>query len=357
MLARRLSLLVALGTVVVWTGTVGAVSYVQVLSATQVSGGDANLGIQRMAVCEGNTTYHFLAHKSGGTPDLKMNKVTGVGSSPSTTTLTTLASWTADVGAPSNNRVFTGMGMALVGNSIQIVDSENDSIFRVDKNTGAVSAYVAKSAIQAFVGGTPDVQNWNGFAPNGEAVFYEGFSKSILQTNGAGALTTLVTAAQLSAAQGGNTGISSGITYDGAGNVYWAENNSDKVYKRLADGTISPILTAAELTPLIGSVTFSGDMFYAPNGWIYMRAGSSASAQNVLRFNPADPAGTVQMFMSTTELTSGPAASASILGMSWFNGNLGFTTTGLAYYVAVPEPATIVLLAIGGLAIRRRRRD
>jgi hypothetical protein len=337
-------------------GTASATTYVEVLAPSQTQGGNSTLTIQRMAVCEGTTTYHFLA-KTSSPADLAMTKVTGVGSSPVTSTLTTLASWTADIGAPSNNRVFTGFGMAIVGDSIQIVDTENDSVFRVDKNTGTVSVYAAKSAIQSFVGGTPDVQNWNGVSPTGEAVFYEGFSKSILQTNGAGVVTTLVSAAQLTGAQGAtNTSINSGITYDGAGNVYWGENNSDKVYKRAPDGTITAVLGPTELTPLIGSnISFTGDMFYAPNGWIYMRAGTS-TYQSVLKFDPSNPAGTVQTFLSNADLLGGPAASASILGMSWYNGNLGFTTTTTAYYAAIPEPATLALLGLGGLLVARRRR-
>ena len=247
--------------------------------------------------------------------------------------------------------------LKLVNGAIQIVDSENDAVFRVDKNTGVVSTYLSKAAVQSHVGGVPVVNNWSGVSPNGEAVFYEGFSKSILQTNGAGVITTLVTTAELEAAQGtGITTPSSGLTYDASGNLYWAENNSDKVYKRASDGTITSILGPADFTPLIGSaVTYSGDTFLAPDGWMYLRAGASGSTSNIFKFDPSNPGSTLQIVLSTADLIAGPAASSSILQMSWCNGTLGFTTTGLAYY-ALPEPGALGLLTLGSLALVRRRK-
>lgn len=346
------TLMVATTVLAALTAAAAGQAYVQVLTPDVMTAGDASLTITRAAVAEGTTVYSFLA-RSGG---LAMTKVTNAGTSPSASTITTLASWTADVGAPSNNRVFTGYGMAVVNGSIQIADGENDTVFRVDKNTGAVSTYVSKAAIQTYIGGAPAINNWSGVSPTGEAVFHENFSKAILQTNGAGGLTTLVTSAELEAAQGtGNLTPSSGLEFDGSGNLYWAENNSDKVYKRATNGTIMSILGPAELSPLIGaSITFSGDMTYAPDGWMYMRAGSSGSAQNILKFDPASPASSLQVVLSTADLIAGPAGSSSVLEMSWFDGNLAFTTSGIGYY-AVPEPASLALLGLGGLVLIRRR--
>ena len=352
MFLHRTAIVSACALVGLMSASAGAVSVVQVLTPAQMNAGDATMTVQRAAVCEGTTSYHFIA-KTGG---LAMNKVTGVGTSPSASTITTLASWTADVGAPSNSRVFTGFGMAIIGNDIQIVDTENDSVFRLNKNTGAVSVYVPKATISAFVGGTANVNNSNGFSPTGEAVFYEGLSQSILQTTAGGGLSTLVTAAELVAAQGaGNTSVSSGITYDGSGNAYWAENNSDKVYKRASDGSISSILGPTELSPLIGAaVTYSGDVFYAPDGWMYMRAGASASTQNIMKFDPANPSGTVQILVPSADLIAAMGNTA-VLQMSWFNNNLAFTNSALGYYGVVPEPASLMLIGLGGVALLRRR--
>ena len=271
MLFERSKILLAVLLTGAVAATVSATSYQEVLTADQVHGGNPDLTTTRMAVCEGTTTYHFVADNLSP-KDLAMNKVTGVGTSPTTSTLTTLASWTADVGAPANDRVFTGYGMAIVGDSIQIIDGSNDAIYRVDKITGAVSVYCSKAAISAEIGGaSPSVANWNGVSPTGEAVFYEMTSDSILITTGVDSITTLVTKAELSAAQGGDTTVDSGMTYDSAGNLYWGENTTDKLYKRDGTtGTITAVLEPADLIPLIGtSISFSGDVYCAPDGFIY----------------------------------------------------------------------------------------
>jgi hypothetical protein len=357
MALNRFKLLLTVLAVATFAATASAISYVEVLSAAQTTGGNADLTTTRMAVIEGTTSYHFLADNV--TPkDLAMNKVTGVGTSPSTATITDLASWTADVGAPASDRVFTGYGMAIVGDFIQIMDGSNDEVYRLNKNTGTVSRYVDNATISTAIGGgSPSVSNWNGVALNGEAVFYESTSDSILQTTGAGSIATLVTSAELGAAQGGDTTVDSGLTYDPLGNLYWGENTTDKIYRRDAGGTISAIIDSTALTPLIGSsISFSGDMYYAPDGWIYMRAGGSGF-RSILRFDPGDvdPASTLETYLSESDLVNGPAGSAFVLGFSWYDGNLAWTTSNPAYY-AVPEPGTLVLMALAGLAVVRRRR-
>ncbi len=356
MAVKQLKVLLAAGLLLAFAATANATGYVEVLSGAQTTGGNTELTTTRMSVCEGTTTYHFLADNTSP-QDLAMNKVSGVGTSPVTSTITTLASWTVDVGAPAGSRVFTGYGMEIVGDSIQIIDSSNDAIYRVNKSTGAVSVYVAKSVIDLEAGASAEVNNWNGVSPTGEAVFYEGASDSIMITSGAGSITTLVSSAQLAAAQSGTTSISSGLTYDGSGNLYWGENTTDKLYMRASDGTIGAVLDADDLDDFIGTnVSFSGDVYYAPDGFIYFRAGTS-NYQSVLRFDPADadPASTLETFLSNADLVNGPAASAFVLGMSWYNGNLAWTTSDTPYY-AVPEPASLALMAFGGLALLRRRR-
>ena len=97
-------------------------------------------------------------------------------------------------------------------------------------------------------------------------------------------------------------------------------------------------------------------MALAPDGLIYMRFGRS-STRSILSFDPASgtPGLTVASVLSKAELEAGPAGSATTMNLSWYDGNLAFhTSTGGLY--AIPEPASIGFLDLGGLLLLRRRR-
>lgn len=342
-------------------GVQGA-TYIEVATLSDLAAGNAGINNHTMSIYAGGVIYSHVA-KTTSPQDFAITTTTLPGGVPTSANLTTLASWTANVGAPASSRIFTGFGSAIVGSSLQIVNSNNgagEGVFRIDTTTGVVSQYLAEADITAVTGAAdPDIQNYSGVSPSGEAVFYEGLLDQILQTSGAGSVSVLVSSAQLAAAQGGDTTVSSGLIFDNSGNLYWGNNATDGLYMRDSGGTISEILSAADLAGIVGagSNSYNGGLFLAPDGLMYFRFGSS-STTSILAFDPAapDPAATLTTIIDKADLDAGPGGTSSVGPFSWYQGQIAWSTFSGGFYALTPEPATLTLLVLGGLGVLRRRR-
>jgi hypothetical protein len=353
-----------------------AAKYYEVLPLSELNRGQAHLRWHKFTVVEGTTTYHHVAQLTDAAKDLEINKTINTGTSPSTSNLTTLASWTADIGAPTQSRVGNALGVEIVGDYIQFPESQNDHVVRIHKDTGTVSIHTSAADIKAVTGLTSiAVTNFSGMSPDGESLFYESASNTILQTAGPGALTTLVTSADLAAV--GAT-VKSGLTYDGAGNLYWGDDAGDhntapagdRIFRRSPGGAIETILDANDFLALgitDNRATFGGDMYYGPDGLIYLRYGRTGEGSlGIYSFDPslADPASSLAIVLSEADLISGPAGlNAANAGftyhMSWWNGYLAFTKEperGTQGYFALPEPASLLFIVLGALGLLRRSR-
>jgi len=305
---------------------------------------------------EGNSSYHCLGLGSNA----RITKIADLTASPQTATeLLSQSVWAAASGKSSITSFY---GFGISGDYVQFSEASADSVWRVDKNTGAISAYVTAANIMAYTGATKaSCLSANTVAPSGEHVFYEGESDSILITTGAGMVTTLVSEAQLTALHAtGSNSCNGGLGYDDAGNLYWGDSSSDGIYMRAADGTLSQVLTQANIIGVTGETSASfgdimggGDTLGAGDGLVYFYERTS---DGIMRFDPDDPVNTLETYIYEARLVSGQAGSDNVYELDWYDDELAFNTDGgnLGLYV-VPEPASLVLLALGGLAVLRRR--
>lgn len=332
-------------------------AYVELIDFDTVGGGLPVDRIYSHAFENVDTVYAQLWGGSSVGGGKEIVKLTRSASGWDRTVLMDTAAWTAASGASG---LTTFHGFNVVGNYVQFADSSSDAVWRVDKMTGAVNSYVSEAAIQAHTGQssaqllTPYV-----VASGGETIFYEGQSDSILMTIGPNSLFTLVSEPLLTATFG-NSSVSGGMALDPAGNLFWGNNTSDSLAMRSSAGMLSWALTTGDITAVTGEAAAGiGAMKYGGDGRVYF---NETTSDTIMTFNPADPAGSLNILLTNAELVGGPAGSDSVGTMSWFDkgdGTAGVTWakisgTGGIYFV--PEPGMMALFALGAVGFFRRSR-
>lgn len=298
-------------------------------------------------VIDGTTSYHQLGVSEGS----RIVKVTDIDGAQNATELVSQAAWNAATGETTMLGMY-GFGMS--GDSLQFSETITDGVWRVDKATGALSAYVTEADIIAVTGLTSaSLKTSTKTTPTGEQVFYESKADDIMITLGEHSVATLISSADLTTLQG-NDNVSGGMGYDATGALYWGNSTNDAIYMRADDGTLGMALSQADIIAVTGK-TAAGfrDIEMGGDGLMYFYETSSDS---ILRFDAADPAASLAIYLSEADLMGGPAGDDSVYEFGWYNGGLAFNINGDHGLYVVPAPSGVALLGLAGLATLRRRR-
>lgn len=326
-----------------------AFGYVEVYSWDTLLAMDPNITNHQIAASEGNVGYSIL--RSGSYS--RIAKVTDLGGTPVASSLAYTSGWGAGI-----DYILPGNTLAMVGDDLMFGDVRSDQVYKVNKNTGAMSVYVSKATLVGLYGTSVNVSTNNGVSPAGEYVFYESNSRNIVITTGQDSVSTLISSADLTNNTGTNT-VAGGLTYDGSGKLYWGSTLAGDGGGLWAwdGGAYGQVLKRSEITSVTGAASIGfGDIFYAPDGLMYFR---DTSARAILAFDPASPASSLQVVLDEAGLIAGPAATAFVDPFSWYAGTngLAFATIGSGNkgYYALPEPGALLLLGLGSLLLVRRR--
>jgi len=355
---RQTKVVLAALAVLCLAGPAVADSYMELVSSLNVEAGGT--GDRHWAhVVDGETAYFTVNGFASGGKSANITMVENLGGVQTPSVLMDTTAW-ATVSASTT--MTTGHGFGISGTDLLFAEGGTDALWKVALGTGTPSAYVTKDEIQTYTSGSSvQIVNGNGIGPAGEMAFFESNTDQLLASTGLGALTTLATKEELQTLLGLAPDVTpsliSGFTWDSDDSMYFGDTRSDSMAKRASDGTFSIVLDVTDITAVTGeSAAGYGDIIFGPDGNVYFYESTSDS---VLRFDPASPAASLEFFLTEDELVTGPMGSDSVQTMGFYDGELTFQTfqvEGVAspLYV-VPEPASLFLLALGGVALLRRR--
>ncbi len=269
-------------------------------------------------VSEGTSSFCQL---TGGDYGVQITRVDGLGGALTETQLVAPSNWLA---ASAQTGCTTFYGLDVWDDYVQFGDTFSKQIWRVNKHTGVITLHISRHAITNTLGIT--TLNWTSAnmmdRRDGAAIFYESGSRQIVRALSTNDITSFISAQDLSNAfgyaviAGGMTIDANGIFYAGSGTT----GSTRVVFSRDATNGITIALPTDAISNLVReSSIIIQDIFCAPDGWIYLAVSRSANVNNILRFAPADPTGTVHLVLSKDDLAA-TVSGNQVSSLDWNNG-------------------------------------
>ncbi len=317
-----------------------AASYVHKYTFEQLAG-DLSPTFLYATVSDDNYVYSQF-YGSGG----RSSGITRIDSNGVSTVLVTPDQWQAISGKTTMSGIYN---FSEYGDSLYLADTSSDQAYKIDKNTGSIS--VIASVLDILTVMDYEVFKINLISPgvaDSSGFYFNDCESDHLFLAAPQGLSVAITRDQIVNMTGG-TDLSGGMASDDAGNLYMCGNNG--IYKWDTENVQGiSLLSEGEIRGYTRSAGISiRDIYYAPDGNLYFYD----NMYGILSLNLATD-GSLVTVLTNSQLVDGPANSSNVYGLSWFEGNLAFTEMYSGYYV-VPEPATMSILAIGALAVFRRK--
>lgn len=347
---RLLSLCAA---VAVALPNVATAQYVEVFTEADVAGGLISPFLETVTVDNG--IAYAVSRELGSSEGSAIAGGSVVSYDGSTfTTIMTAADWAAS-GSTFDTAAFSGTNV--VGGSLRAISFFDNNLYDVDLTTGVVSEVVSAMDFGIVAGGAVNLSSSNLVVSDGSAFAYDGNTDSVYQVSSGGVVSTLISDTQLIALTGSDLLQGTGFALVG-NDLYFGSNAADALYKwDIVAGSGSLVLDEAQLEALSNDIDGNAgidDVFYAPNGMVYFY---EDDADYIYKFDPSDPAGTLEVVLTEDELLAGPAPSDLAAQLTWWNGTIAWTDQSDGFYAKTPEPTTALLSLIGlvGFTAARRR--